>query len=239
MVTMRRDRAVAALPQASTATSGATASTKTYATNCAATTVVRVRLEVRRRVRDLVRGDYLVLRVPGWTTALPTTATVADGRGEPAVSGRRAPRLGLEHWLRDDVELNLGNDQRLDEVRAAPGTARPSASARRLAAKSARRWSWGFGGTVSRSARHGSGSAPGRRWIAAVTTGCWTDLRSPRRRPSARCRYYLAFGVGAGRCGGQRTGAPWPSPSAPWVWGDEVEDLVAAGAYHLVSSRDK
>ena len=34
-------------------------------------------------------------------------------------------------------------------------------------------------------------------------------------------------------------GALVASPSAPWVWGDEVEDLSSpSGAYHLVWSRD-
>ena len=103
----------------------------------------------------------------------------------------------------------------------------------------------GFGATTGRAlhrARH-SAQVPFGNIRAAYDRGWQRYVRTLRDVPASAAgvrRQYLASAlVLAAAEDKQNPGAFVASPSAPWVWGDEVKDLSSpSGAYHLVWSRD-
>lgn len=103
----------------------------------------------------------------------------------------------------------------------------------------------GFGGSLER-AREQARGALGQRWGSARTAydRHWhsyiASLREvPASAEGVRQEYLASALVLAASEDKRHRGAFIASPSAPWVWGDEVPDLSSpSGAYHLVWSRD-
>lgn len=103
----------------------------------------------------------------------------------------------------------------------------------------------GFGTSVSRAMKQARGSL--RSGFASTRTaydGGWhrylDGLKDVPASAAGIERQYLASALVLAAAEDKRhPGAFVASPSAPWVWGDEVEDLSSpSGAYHLVWSRD-
>lgn len=103
----------------------------------------------------------------------------------------------------------------------------------------------GFGGSVGRATDQARGAID--RAFASTTTaydrGWHGYVRSLKDVPASASGVeseYLASALVLAAAEDKRhRGAFVASPSAPWVWGDEVKDLSSpSGAYHLVWSRD-
>jgi glucoamylase len=145
---------------------------------------------------------------------------------------------------------DLAQDQRLDHTytHAGPGnvvqvgritrvTGRPGHRAARL--------TLGFGRTaaVARRTAQAAGSTAFRTTQRRYDDGWHAWVRSLKPVPASAAavrRQYLASALVVAAAEDKRhPGAFIASPSAPWVWGDEVKDLSSpSGAYHLVWSRD-
>ena len=103
----------------------------------------------------------------------------------------------------------------------------------------------GFGRTgaeAQRTARSGL-RAGARRTATRYDRGWHRYLRGLKEVPDSAAavrRQYLASALVLAAAEDKlNPGALVASPSAPWVWGDEVKDLSSpSGAYHLVWSRD-
>ncbi|WP_395658476.1 glycoside hydrolase family 15 protein [Nocardioides sp.] len=103
----------------------------------------------------------------------------------------------------------------------------------------------GFGGSVGRAVQQARGSL-GRGFAATSSAydrgwhGYVDSLKDvPASAASVQPEYLASALVLAAAEDKQHPGAFVASPSAPWVWGDEVKDLSSpSGAYHLVWSRD-
>jgi glucoamylase len=179
-----------------------------------------------------------------------------DGGSGDAVAGALVarPRFGATSngyvGTRTDGWTDLRRNHRLDRrhQRVGPGnvvqtghlrgvTGRPGEQRATLAL--------GFGATpqaarnVARAAR-----STGFATTAARYDGGWaTYLRSLKDVPASAApvrRQYLASALVLAAAEDKlNPGAIVASPSAPWVWGDEIPDLSSpSGAYHLVWSRD-
>src|SRR4051794_3951474 len=149
-----------------------------------------------------------------------------------------------------DGWTDLKKDQRLDHTygHAGPGNIVQVGRITGLTGRAghrAARLSLGFGSsaaTARRTARAARSTAFGttqRRYDA----GWHAWVRSLKRVPASAVgvrRQYLASALVVAAAEDKRhPGAFIASPSAPWVWGDEVKDLSSpSGAYHLVWSRD-
>jgi glucoamylase len=103
----------------------------------------------------------------------------------------------------------------------------------------------GFGGTPRRALGQARGTLrkDETRMRASYDRGWERYLDSLRRMPASAVdvqdQYVASALVLAAAEDKQHPGAFVASPSAPWVWGDEVKDLSSpSGAYHLVWSRD-
>ena len=103
----------------------------------------------------------------------------------------------------------------------------------------------GFGNNASQ-ARRTARDAAGTKFVTTArryNAGWHGYLDSLKRVPASadgvRRQYLASALVLAAAEDKQNRGAVVASPSAPWVWGDEVEGLSSpSGAYHLVWSRD-
>ena len=103
----------------------------------------------------------------------------------------------------------------------------------------------GFGRTgaeAQRTARSGL-RAGARQTATRYDRGWHRYLRGLKEVPDSAAavrRQYLASALVLAAAEDKlNPGALVASPSAPWVWGDEVKDLSSpSGAYHLVWSRD-
>ena len=149
-----------------------------------------------------------------------------------------------------DGWTDLRGDQTLDHTyrSAGPGnivqvgripgvTGRPGHEAARL--------SLGFGPTAAAARRtaHDTAATPFGTTQRRYDGGWHRWLRSLKPVPASAAgvrRQYLASALVVAAAEDKRhPGAFVASPTAPWVWGDEVPDLSSpSGAYHLVWARD-
>ncbi|WP_210651033.1 glycoside hydrolase family 15 protein [Nocardioides sp. SYSU D00065] len=258
VVTTRPDERSLRFRQVGTAASGRYRITKTFVTDPR-----RDALVVRVRLESLDGGRYRLYAVHD--PALANTGMDDSGRtvrgglvatdsAEPVASALVArPRLsrtstGLAG--RDDGWTDLEGDHRLDEGRrrAGPGnivqTGRVS-GVTGLAGQQRATLVLGYGPSGPDALRTAEATArSGARAVARRYDRGWHRyLRSLRRVPDSALpvrRQYLASALVLAAAEDKlNPGALVASPSAPWVWGDEVKDLSSpSGAYHLVWSRD-
>ena len=218
-------------------------------------------LEVRIRFRSLDGGRYHLYALydpslanngmddSGRTAGHALVAT--DGKVSTALeSTPRFDTTSTGYLGTSDGWTDLKDDQTLDNAytRAGPGNivqiGRISGVTGRAGHQSAK-LSLGFGKTAA-TAR---GTAHGARAEAFHTTQArydrgwhaWLGTLKPVPHSAAGVRReYLASAlVVAAAEDKKHPGAFIASPTAPWVWGDEVPDLSSpSGAYHLVWARD-
>jgi len=258
VVTTRPDERSLRFRQVGTAASGRYRITKTYVTDPR-----RDALVVRLRLESLDGGRYLLYAVHDPALAnsgmddrghATSGALVATDGTEPVASALVSrPRLGRSTTGllgRDDGWTDLDGDHRLDEGRRAAGpgnivqtgrvtgvTGRPGEQRATLVLGYGR-----TGGEATRTARAGL-RAGARTTAARYDRGWHRYLRSLRDVPASAAgvrRQYLASALVLAAAEDKlNPGALVASPSAPWVWGDEITDLSSpSGAYHLVWSRD-
>lgn len=186
------------------------------------------------------RGRTLVARDTG-TGRSVASALVA----EPAFASTANGYAG-----RNDGWTDLSGDHDLDRHFRAAGPGNVVQTARLggvngLGDRQRTTLSLGFGETgrqairVARSAR-AAGFADSRRRYDAGWARYLHQVKEPPSSAAGQRREYLAsLLVLAAAEDKLNPGAIVASPSAPWVWGDEIEDLSSpSGAYHLVWSRD-
>jgi len=149
-----------------------------------------------------------------------------------------------------DGWTDLRGDQRLDDTygHAGPGNVVQVGLITGLSGRAghrAARLTLGFGPSVAvaRRTAHAASSTAFRTTQQRYDHGWHAWVRSLRRVPASAAgvrRQYLASAlVVAAAEDKQHPGAFIASPTAPWVWGDEVPDLSSpSGAYHLVWARD-
>ncbi len=218
-------------------------------------------LEVRIRFSSLDGGRYHLYALydpslanngmddSGRTTA--HTLVAGDGKVGTALASR--PRFGATstgYLGTSDGWTDLKGDQRLDHTygHAGPGnivqigritgvTGRPGHQAARL--------SLAFGKTAAAARRtvRAAGSTPFGTTQQRYDGGWHAWLGSLDGVPASAAgirRQYLASELVVAAAEDKRhPGAFVASPTAPWVWGDEVPDLSSpSGAYHLVWARD-
>jgi glucoamylase len=181
-------------------------------------------------------------------------ALVADDAGGSVHSALVAtPRFGATstgYLGTSDGWTDLQGDQTLDHTyrQAGPGnivqTGRIPGVSGRAGHRSAR-LTLGFGTTRAR-ALHVAHQADSTRFATTqhrYQSGWHHWLGSLRPVPASAAavrRQYLASALVVAAAEDKRhPGAFVASPTAPWVWGDEVPDLSSpSGAYHLVWARD-
>jgi len=163
----------------------------------------------------------------------------------PAFSATSTGYLGTS-----DGWTDLSGDQRLDHTyrHAGPGnivqTGRIPGVTGRAGHRSARlTLGFGTGPAAARRTAQAASSTPFGTTRTRYDRGWHAWLASLRPTPaSARSirRQYLASELVVAAAEDKRhPGAFVASPTAPWVWGDEVKDLSSpSGAYHLVWARD-
>jgi glucoamylase len=258
VVTTRPDERSLRFQQVGTATSGRYRITKTYVTDPR-----RDALVVRVRLESLDGGSYRLYAVHdpalansgmddrGRTTRTALVATDAKERVASALVSR--PGLGRSSTGllgRDDGWTDLEDDQRLDDGRRAAGPGNVVQTGRvsgvtGLAGEQRATLVLGYGRSgaeAQRTARAGL-RVGARRTAARYDRGWHRYLRTLRQVPDSAAavrRAYLASALVLAAAEDKlNPGALVASPSAPWVWGDEVKDLSSpSGAYHLVWSRD-
>lgn len=258
VVTTRPDERSLRFEQVGTATSGRYRITKTFVTDPR-----RDALVLRVRLESLDGGRYRLYAMHDPALAnsgmddsgrAVGSALVATDGSEPVASALVSrPRLGRSStgFLgRDDGWTDLAADQRLDEGRrhAGPGnvvqTGRVS-GVTGLPGDQRATLVLGFGASGAAALRVARASSRTR----AATTAARYDrgwrryVRSledvPASAAAVRRQYLASALVLAAAEDKLNPGALIASPSAPWVWGDEVKDLSSpSGAYHLVWSRD-
>ena len=180
-----------------------------------------------------------------------STLVADDGTVATALASRPAfTGTSNGYFEENDGWTDLKDDHRLDQRHdsAGPGnvvqtglvggvTGRPGHRAATL--------TLGFGpnAEVARSAARDAASTRFRRTAARYDRG-WHDYvaslkRVPASAEGVRRQYVASTLVLAAAEDKLNPGAIVASPSAPWVWGDEVDGLSSpSGAYHLVWSRD-
>ncbi|KAA1418206.1 glucoamylase [Mumia zhuanghuii] len=218
--------------------------------------VLRVRLRSLdgRRYQLYVRHDPALTNNGMDDRAWTAGRTLVASDGAVATAVRARPRFGArsngyvgrasDGWrdLRRDHDLdrrhrsagpgNVVQTARVSRVNGLPGRQRATvtlgfgrrpAAARATARASARsRWS-----RIERRYDRGW-----HRYLASLKP-------VPRTAKSVKREYLASALVLAAAEDKLNPGAVVASPSAPWVWGDEVPDLSSpSGAYHLVWSRD-
>ncbi|MDF1605648.1 glycoside hydrolase family 15 protein [Nocardioides sp. YIM 152315] len=164
----------------------------------------------------------------------PAFSRTANGLAGTASDPRRALRRtgGLG---RTPTAAGPGNVVQVGRVAGRADTDRPLVATVTL----------GLGATPRRAAEAATGSRH-RDWDHLrdrYDAGWHRYLSSLKDVPASatglRAQYLASALVLAAAEDKQHPGAIIASPSAPWVWGDEVEDLSSpSGAYHLVWSRD-
>jgi glucoamylase len=220
-------------------------------------------LEVRIRFTSLDGGAYRVYALydpslanggmddSGRTSGASLVASDAGGQVNSAlVSQPRFDETSTGYLGTSDGWTDLKDDQALDHVydHAGPGNI---VQIGRIAGVTGRaghqsvRLSLGFGSTPA-AARRTARSAVETAFRTTRTRydhGWHAWLGSLKRVPASAAdvrRQYLASElIVAAAEDKQHPGAFVASPTAPWVWGDEVPDLSSpSGAYHLVWARD-
>src|SRR4051794_25568962 len=218
-------------------------------------------LDVRIRFTSLDGGSYRVYALydPSLTndgmddhgrttgrTLVTTDATVSSA----LVARPRFGRTSTGYLGTSDGWTDLKGDQRLDHAygHAGPGnvvqTGRISGVTGRPGHRTAE-LSLGFGknAAAARRTAHAARATAFRATERRYDHGWHAWVRSLKRVPASAVgvrRQYLASAlVVAAAEDKQNPGAFIASPTAPWVWGDEVKDLSSpSGAYHLVWARD-
>lgn len=254
--TSRPDPASLSFTQVNTATSGKYRITKRYVTDPARDAlVVQVRLEsldggkyqlyalhdpaltnTGMDDRGRTTGDALV--ADDGTTASALVSRPAFGRTSSGYLGASDGWSDLEedHVLDSAYDSagpgNIVQTGRISGVNGQPGSQQATLTL-------------GFG-SDGRQARRTAVESADTGYAAAATAydRGWHDYVAGLKAVPASAagveRQYLASAlVLAAAEDKQNPGAIVASPSAPWVWGDEVEGLSSpSGAYHLVWSRD-
>jgi glucoamylase len=223
----------------------------------------RAALDVRIRFRSLDGGRYRLYALydpslantgmddSGRTAGHALVASDAAGRVNSALVGRPAfDQMSTGYLGTSDGWSDLKNDQTLDQRydHAGPGNivqvGRFHAVTGRGRHQSAR-LSLGFGTTVAhaRTAAHAAVSTAFRRTAGRYARGWHRWLGSLKHVPASAARirreYDASALVVAAAEDKLHPGAFVASPTAPWVWGDEVPGLSSpSGAYHLVWARD-
>jgi glucoamylase len=220
-------------------------------------------LDVRIRLISLDGGSYSLyalydpsLANTGMDDSGGTTghALVASDGSKPVssalVSRPAFGRTSTGYLGTSDGWTDLSGDQQLDHTyrHAGPGnivqTGRIPGVTGRAGHQSAR-LTLGFGtgpAVARRTAQAASATAFGltrSRYDQGWHT--WLDSlkRAPASARSIRRKYLASELVVAAAEDKRHPGAFVASPTAPWVWGDEVKDLSSpSGAYHLVWARD-
>ena len=220
-------------------------------------------LDVRIRLVSLDGGSYRLYALydpslansgmddSGRTAGHTLVASDAGGKVSSALAAR--PRFGATstgYLGTSDGWTDLKSDQRLDHHydRAGPGNIVQIGTFTGVTGRAghqAARLSLGFGHDVAaarRTAHDASATAFGTTQTR-YDRGWHTWVRSLKRVPasahSVRRQYLASALVVAAAEDKLHPGAFVASPTAPWVWGDEVKDLSSpSGAYHLVWARD-
>jgi glucoamylase len=174
----------------------------------------------------------------------------SDRVASALVSRPRFDRTSTGILGRDDAWADLDDDHRLTPGRrvAGPGNVVQAGRVRGVTGLPGDQRATvvlGFGDAGRGAVRTATATArAGARTTAARYDRGWHRyLRTLRRVPDSAAavrRQYLASALVLAAAEDKlNPGALVASPSAPWVWGDEVKDLSSpSGAYHLVWSRD-
>jgi glucoamylase len=242
--------------QVNTAKSGKYRITKHVVTDPARDALrVRVTLESLdgRKYRLFVLHDPALANDGSDDSARTTGSTLVADDGEVATALRARPaftRTSNGFFGESDGWTDLKDDHRLDRRHdsAGPGnvvqtgrvggvTGRPGHQVATL--------TLGFGPSAgsARSTARDAAALAFRRTSARYDRGWHGYVRSLKKVPasaaSVRRQYLASTLVLAAAEDKLHPGAIVASPSAPWVWGDEVDGLSSpSGAYHLVWSRD-
>ncbi|WP_262849570.1 glycoside hydrolase family 15 protein [Mumia quercus] len=219
-------------------------------------------LVVRVRLRSLDGGRYRLfvrhdpaLNNDGMDDRARTVGrTLVASDGEVATALRARPRLGATSngyaGTASDGWRDLRADHRLDRRHrsAGPGNVVQTARVSRVDGRPGRQratLTLGFGGRPAQARATAAASArtPWSTVERRYDRGWHRYLAGlkpmPRSAAPVRREYLASALVLAAAEDKQNPGAVVASPSAPWVWGDEVPDLSSpSGAYHLVWSRD-
>lgn len=258
VVTTRPDERSLRFQHVGTAASGKYRLTKTFVTDPR-----RDALVVRVRLESLDGGRYQLyaLHDPalansgmddrGYTAGRALVASdVEQGVASALVSRPRFGATSNGLLGRDDGWSDLEDDHTLDEGRPArgPGNLVQTGRITRVTGRPGRQRATlvlGFGrtGDEARTVAHRSVAAPAAATARRYDRGWHRYLRSLKQVPDSaapvRRQYRASALVLAAAEDKLNPGALVASPSAPWVWGDEVKDLSSpSGAYHLVWSRD-
>ena len=244
VVTTRPDESSLRFRQVGIATSGRYRITKTFVTDPRRDAIV-----VRVRLESLDGGRYRLYAVhdpalansgmddSGRTVRDALVATDAKERVASALVSR--PRLGRTTTGllgRDDGWTDFEDDQRLDEGRraAGPGNVVQTGRIRGVTGRPGDQHATlvlGYGRTGTDAVRTASSTLrAGARAIARRYDRGWHRyLRSLKDVPASAAavrRHYLASVLVLAAAEDKlNPGALVASPSAPWVWGDEVKDL--------------
>ncbi|MGH1565227.1 glycoside hydrolase family 15 protein [Mumia sp. DW29H23] len=218
--------------------------------------VLRVRLRSLdgRRYKLFVRYDPALTNNGMDDRAWTAGRTLVASDGQVATTLRATPRFGARSngfvGRASDGWRDLRTDHALDRRHrsAGPGNVVQTARVSRVDGLRGRQRATitlGFGrrpaaarAAAAVSSRSGWASVQRRydrgwhRYLASLR-------RVPRTAARVRREYLASALVLAAAEDKLNPGAVVASPSAPWVWGDEVPDLSSpSGAYHLVWSRD-
>ena len=220
-------------------------------------------LDVRIRFVSLDGGTYRLYALydpslantgmddSGHTTGDTLVADDADGRVSSALRSTPAfDRTSTGYLGSSDGWTDLASDQRLDHTyrRAGPGNivqvGRIGGVTGRKGHQKAR-LSLGFGTSSATARRTADGSAATAFGsLRQRYDGGWHDWLGslkgvPASADGVRRQYVASELLVAAAEDKHHPGAFVASPSAPWVWGDEVPGLSSpSGAYHLVWARD-
>jgi glucoamylase len=184
-------------------------------------------------------------RTMGSTLVARDAATAAVLRSRPAFAATSNGYLGeSDGWtdLEDDHRLDRRHDS------AGPGNVVQTGRVGGVTGRRGHRTATltlGYGDTVG-AARTATARAAGLGFSRTATRydrGWHAYLDGIKRVPASAAgvrRQYLASALVLAAAEDKlNPGAIVASPSAPWVWGDEVDGLSSpSGAYHLVWSRD-
>jgi glucoamylase len=218
-----------------------------------------VRIRIRFESLDGGRYRVLVLHDPALSNNGMDDRGRSSGRGLVASDGSVAsalvsrPRFGMTsngYLGVDDGWTDLEDDYVLDNRRhqAGPGNVVQTGRVAGITGRPGNQrftLSLGFGADrgEARAAARSSASTPfvvtrdryddgWHRWLASLK-------RVPASARGIRDEYLASALVLAAAEDKLHPGAIVASPSAPWVWGNEIPDLSSpSGAYHLVWSRD-
>ncbi|CUR62303.1 Glucodextranase [metagenome] len=258
VVTTRPDERSLRFQQVATATSGKYRLTQEHVTDPR-----RDALVVRVRLESLDGGRYQVYAVHDPALANSGMddsgrslgrALVATDGSEPVasalVSRPRFDRTSTGILGRDDAWADLDDDHGLTRGRRVAGPGNVVQAGRvsgvtGLPGDQRATLVLGFGADARGAARTATSTARTnpRATAARYDRGWHRYLRTLERVPDSAAtvrRQYLASALVLAAAEDKlNPGALVASPSAPWVWGDEVKDLSSpSGAYHLVWSRD-